>query len=165
MKRKLLTVLGLIALAVSLLVLTVGGAVRQHKGGPGGHPPFGPPNPEAMLSHMTEALSLTSDQVTQIKAIMTDEQSRTEQYRTKLADLDQQLHAATANGQFDEAKVRDIASQQAAAMTELIVERERGKARTYAVLTPDQQTKFDQMRPAGPPPGAGKMGFGPRPGW
>ena len=116
-----------------------------------------------MLARLAADLSLTDDQVEQLKTIMTDEQSRTEQYRTKLEDLHTQMQTATANGQFDEATVRSIATQQAAAMTELIVERERGKAKTYSVLTPDQRTKFDQLRPAGPhghPPDGG-FGFAP----
>jgi protein CpxP len=154
-------IVGSIALAAVAVVgsVTAGLAGAQghgHRGGPGG--PFGPPNPEMMLAHMTEALGLSTDQVAQIKAIMADEQSKTSENRTKMQDLDTQMREATANGQFDEAKVREIASQQAAVMTELIVERERGKSRTYAVLTPEQRTKFEQMRPQGPPPpGAGKF--------
>jgi Spy/CpxP family protein refolding chaperone len=162
MKIKLPAISAICGLVVVALALAVGAAARQGRGGPGGPPPFGPPSPERMLAHLTEDLDLTTDQVTQIKAIMTDEESRTEPYRTKLDDLNQQMQAATVNGQFDEVKVREIASQQAAAMTELIVERERGKSRTYAVLTADQRTKFDQMRPGpGGPPPAGKFGFAP----
>ena len=162
MKTKTFARVAVGALALVALVLTVGAAARQHRGGP---PPFGPgPNPEMMLSRMTEDLGLSSDQVTQIKAIMTDEEARTEPYRSALADLGEQMRTATAGGQFDEAKVREIAGKQAQALTELIVERERGKSRTYSVLTPDQRTKFEQLRPGpggpgGPP--AGKSGFGP----
>ena len=58
----------------------------------------------------------------------------------------QQLHEATANGKFDEAQVRTIAAQQAQTMSELIVAKERVKAKIYnEVLTPEQRSKADQM--------------------
>jgi len=151
-------VLAVIA-AVGLTVTAAVGGQGHGRGGPGG-PPFGPPDPARMISRLTEDLDLTTEQVDQVKAIFAEEESATEPYRTTLHDLDTQLHDATANGQFDETKVREIAGKQAAAMTELIVARERGKAKTYAVLTPEQRTKFEQLRPQGPPPGAGKHAFG-----
>jgi periplasmic protein CpxP/Spy len=159
MKRKILTVAGTAVLAVVVLALSVGAFARQGRhGGPGG-PPFGPPSPERMLAHMTEDLDLSTDQVTQIKAIMTDEESKVSPFREKMADLDEQMRTATANGQFDEAKVREIATQQAQVLTELIVERKRGESRTYAVLTAEQRQKFDEMRKAGPPPPPGAPGM------
>ena len=155
MKRKILTVAGMAVLAVVVLALSIGAFARQGRhgghGGPGG-PPFGPPSPERMLSRMTEDLDLSTDQVTQIKAIMTDEESKVSPYRAKMADLDEQMRTATADGQFDEAKVREIATQQAQVLTELIVERKRGESRTYAVLTTEQRQRFEELRKAGPPP-------------
>jgi Spy/CpxP family protein refolding chaperone len=53
---------------------------------------------------------------------------------------------ALPKGQFDEAKVRAIAKGQADIITELIVDKERMKSRIYAVLTPEQRTKVEQMR-------------------
>jgi Spy/CpxP family protein refolding chaperone len=155
MKIKTLAPLAAVAVVVTL-ALAAGAGARQGRGGP---PPFGPPSPERMLARLAEDLSLSDDQVAQIKTIMTDEQTKTESYRAKLGDLDEQMRTATANGQFDEAKVREIASQQAAVMVELTVERERGKSKTYSVLTPEQRTTFDSMRPPGPPPGGARMGF------
>lgn len=155
MKRKILSVTGVCALAVVLALAVVAGARQGRHGGP---PPFGPPSPERMLAHLTEELDLSADQVTQIKAIMTDEESKVAPYRTKMADLDEQMQAATAGGQFDEAKVREIAAQQAQVMTELIVEHKRGEARTYALLTAEQRQKFDELRKAGPPHPPGPHG-------
>lgn len=162
MKSKIFHVIAACGVLSAVLVLTVGAAARQHKGGPG----FGPPSPERMLARMAEDLDLTSDQVTQIKTIMTTQESKTEPYRTQLADLDAQMRAATANGQFDEAKVREIATQQSQIMVELTVERERGRSQTYSVLTADQRAKFEQMHkraggPPPPPPGGGRFGFAP----
>jgi Spy/CpxP family protein refolding chaperone len=159
MKRKILSIAGACVLSVIVLALSVGAVARQgHHGGP---PPFGPPSPERMLAHLTEDLDLSADQVTQIKAIMTDEESKVAPYRAKMDDLDEQMRTATADGQFDEAKVREIAAQQAQVLTELIVERKRGEAKTFAVLTTEQRQKFEELRKAGPPHPPGRGGFAP----
>jgi Spy/CpxP family protein refolding chaperone len=72
--------------------------------------------------------------------------------RAKMKPLVQKLKAgrdqlrALPKGQFDEAKVRVIAKEQANIITDLIVEKQRMKSRFYAVLTPEQRAKFEQMR-------------------
>ena len=71
--------------------------------------------------------------------------------RAKMKPLVQKLKAgrdqlrALSKGQFDEAKVRAIAKGQADIRTELIVEKQRMKSRLYAVLTPEQRAKVEQM--------------------
>lgn len=150
---------GAVALAAIGAVSLTGLAAGRDNRGPGG-----PPDPARMVAHMAEDLDLTADQVTEITAVMTDEQTKTADYRAKLGDLDTQMRAATANGHFDEAAVRSIAAQQAAIFTELTVERERGRSQIYNTLTTEQRTKFESMRPQGPPPGGfGKFGFPPPP--
>ncbi|MGD0887572.1 MAG: Spy/CpxP family protein refolding chaperone, partial [Thermodesulfovibrionales bacterium] len=72
--------------------------------------------------------------------------------RAKIKPLFQQLKAgrdqlrALPKGQFDEAKVRSIAKGQADTIADMIVAKERMKSRMYAVLTPEQRTKVEQMR-------------------
>jgi Spy/CpxP family protein refolding chaperone len=72
------------------------------------------------------------------------------------------MEAATANGQFDETKVREVASQQGQLHAEQIVEHERMKAKVFSLLTAEQRTKAEEMhkrgggehrRHGGPPPG------------
>jgi len=53
---------------------------------------------------------------------------------------------ALPKGQFDEAKVRAIAKGQSDTFADIIVAKERMKSRMYAVLTPEQRTKAEQMR-------------------
>lgn len=106
--------------------------------------PPGPP-PERVIAHMAEQLGLSDAQQAQIKEIITSEQSVIAPQQQKLADSHKQLRDATANGQFDEVQVRALATQQASAMIELIVSRERVKSKIYNVLTPDQRTKAKQM--------------------
>ncbi len=54
------------------------------------------------------------------------------------------LHALP-KGQFDETKVRAIAKGQADTIADMIVAKERMKSRLFAVLTPEQRTKVEQM--------------------
>ena len=150
MRRRL--ILASIAAALVLGALVIGAGARPfgRQGGPGFH--HGPPNPEMMISHMQKDLGLTDDQATKIRSIFESERTAAEPTMQQMRDIQDQIRAAGANGQFDEAKVRTLARQQADLMVEQIVGHERTRAAVYAVLTPDQRTKFDSMRPPGPPP-------------
>ena len=94
---------------------------------------------------MWKKLNLTDAQKKEMFSIRLEE-------RAKMKPLVQQLKAgrdqlrALPKGQFDEAKVRVIAKEQANIITDLIVEKQRMKSRFYAVLTPEQRAKFEQMR-------------------
>ena len=152
MRRRLS--LASIAAAIVIAAFVIGAGARPfgRQGGPGFRH-GGPPNPEMMISHMTQALGLSADQAAQIKSIFEAERTANEPNAQKMRDIGDQIRAAGANGQFDEATVRTLARQQADLMVEQIVSRERSRAAVYAVLTPEQRTKFDSMRPQGPPPG------------
>lgn len=154
-----------LAAASAVLAVSVMGSTalawRQGHGGPGGPHGGPPPDAAARVEHMAKFLDLTDDQKTQVKAIFDDEDAKTAAYRAQLDATAKAIHDATANGAFDEAKVRELAASQANAMTEVIVEHERSRARVYAVLTDEQRAKAPE-----PPPGFGP-GFGPggpRPG-
>ena len=55
------------------------------------------------------------------------------------------MRTATAGGQFNEEQVRSLAANQAQTITELLVAKERVKAKVYAVLTPEQRKQADTM--------------------
>jgi Spy/CpxP family protein refolding chaperone len=94
--------------------------------------------------HLWKKLNLTDAQKKEMFSMRLEE-------RAKMKPLVQQLKAgrdqlrALPKGQFDEAKVRAIAKGQADIITELIVEKQRMKSRVYAVLTPEQRAKVEQM--------------------
>ena len=55
--------------------------------------------------------------------------------------------AATANGTYDEAKVRTVANNQAQVIAQLLMEKEKIISNVYQnVLTPDQRVKADALR-------------------
>ena len=101
-------------------------------------------------------LDLTEAQQAEIKAFMDAGRTTLETLMTKLDAERRQLDEATKGGQFDEAQVRSLAAQQAQTFTELIVEHKRVEARLYSLLTPEQRTRFEQLRgrrqPPPPPP-------------
>jgi Spy/CpxP family protein refolding chaperone len=97
-----------------------------------------------MLQRMTRELNLTEAQQAQIKSILQTQ-------RAKIKPLTQQLHqneqarSAVITGSFDETQARAFAGKQTQIMSDLIVEKERTKSEIYAVLTPDQRSKAQQL--------------------
>jgi Spy/CpxP family protein refolding chaperone len=99
-----------------------------------------------IVNRITRQLDLTDAQQTQVKSILEAERARVGPLLAEAARNRQQLHESTASGKFDEAQVRSLAARQAQTMTEMMVEKERVKARIYnEVLTAEQRTKADQL--------------------
>src|SRR5262245_45090645 len=153
MRNRILTFGGIAALVIGLAVFAVGHAIpgihAQDRGE--GLPRKHFPGPE-MIEHLTRALNLTDAQQTQVKAIFESARASVEPLDAKMDEVHKQLEAATANGQFDEAQVRALANQQAQIMADTIVEHERAKSKIYAILTPEQRAKADEMHKHGGPP-------------
>ena len=128
----------MISLATMLLGSTVSAVVRHGRT----HRPI----IDRIVSRMTRHLDLNDAQQTQVKSILEAERSKVTPLLAEAASNRQQLHESTAGGRFDEAQVRSLAAQQAQTMSEIIVEKERVKARIYTeVLTAEQRTRADQL--------------------
>ena len=97
-----------------------------------------------MLKHMTRQLNLTEAQQTQIKGIMADEKTKIKPLMQQLRQ-NQQAEDANINGTFDENQARAFAGKQAQLTADLIVEKERMRSQVYAVLTPEQRQKAQQL--------------------
>jgi protein CpxP len=97
-----------------------------------------------MLKHMAKELNLTDAQQTQIKGIMADEKSRMMPLMQQLRQ-NKQAENANINGTFNETQARAFASKQAQIMTDLMVEKQRTRSQVYAVLTPEQRQKAQQL--------------------
>jgi len=63
----------------------------------------------------------------------------------QMAQSHRQLRQLVMSGSFDEAKVRELASQQTQPMTELTVQRACIASELYQVLTPEQKTKLTDL--------------------
>jgi protein CpxP len=136
MKKKILVLAGIAALLIGATVF----ALAQHQGEKmRGH------GPGDMVEHMSRELNLTDAQKAQVKTLIEAQHATEEQRHTKLDDLRKQIDAATANGQFDENTVRNLASQQSQLMTDQMVDHLRLHSQIYGLLTAEQKTKADQM--------------------
>lgn len=160
MKRKVLAFAGIAALVIGATVF----ALAQHPGGEKmkmrGH------GPGDMIEHISRELNLTDAQKAQVKALLDAQQATEKDRHAKLEEIHKQIEAATANGQFDENTVRNLASQQAQLMADQMVDHLRLHAQMYGLLTAEQKAKADQMmkRHGGPGRGPGGPGHhGPPP--
>lgn len=97
-----------------------------------------------MLQHMTKELNLTTDQQTQIKSIMQAKKSKVQPLMQQMRQ-NRQAESANITGNFDENQARAFANKQSQIMSDLIVEQERSKSQIYAVLTPEQRQKAQQL--------------------
>ena len=163
MRKRMLVIGGIAALIIGATVFGVAQSglkfnhFQERREGQGEGKRRGP-GPE-MMEHMARALGLSEDQKTQIKALMESIGPAEEARHQKMEEIHQQLEAATANGQFDEAKVRDLANQQAQLQADAIVEHERMKSKVFALLTAEQRVKAEEMHKRG---GGHRRHGGPR---
>jgi Spy/CpxP family protein refolding chaperone len=103
-----------------------------------------------MLGFYADYLDLTDTQQAQMKDILAKEKPTIRPLMQQLAQGRQQMRQLEQAG-FEEAKVRGVATQQAQAMTELMVQKARIKSELVALLTPDQKdkmAKFEARRQA-----------------
>ena len=99
------------------------------------------------LSRQTQSgMPVTDAQQQQIKAIMEAEKPKMQPLMEQLRQERQQMNTLTESGAFDEAAVRAAAGKQAQTETDLAVERARVKSQIFAVLTPEQRTKAQEMK-------------------
>jgi periplasmic protein CpxP/Spy len=159
MKKKILILAAIAALLVGATVF----ALAQH---PGMGEKMRGHGPGDMVEHISRELNLTDAQKDQVKALLEAQRATEEERHTKLDDLRKQIDAATANGQFDENTVRNLANQQSQLMTDQMVDHLRLHSKIYSLLTAEQKTKADQMMKmhGGPEHGPGGPGHhGPPP--
>lgn len=97
-----------------------------------------------MLKHMAKQLNLTEAQQTQIKGIMASEKTKIQPLMQQLRQNEQEQNA-NINGSFNENQARTFAGKQTQIMSDLIVERQRMRSEVYAVLTPEQRQKAQQL--------------------
>ena len=133
-----------IVIGLAALLLVVGAAaVGQSLSGKGRHRgDF----LNRRIAHLTRALDLTDAQQQQVKSLVDAQRPALKGLMQQMASQRAQMLAATQNGQFDPARVQAIANQQGQTLANLIVARQELQSKIYALLTPDQQAKFNQMQ-------------------
>jgi len=130
-----------IALAV---VLAIGLGVTLARAGAMHHGQYGHRH---MMRWLTHELDLTNSQQAQIKSMIDAEKPTIRPLVQQIADGQKQMLAATANGAYDDTKVRAVANNQAQVIAQLLVEKEKLISDVYQkVLTPEQRVKADALR-------------------
>lgn len=99
---------------------------------------------EHMVHFFTEKLNLTDAQQQQAHAILQKEMPTVKPLMRRSRQMEQQLHKY-AEGSYDEAMVRTLATQKAQVELELSVQRTRIHNELYQLLTPDQQSKLKEL--------------------
>jgi Spy/CpxP family protein refolding chaperone len=97
-----------------------------------------------MLNRMSKQLGLSEAQQTQIKSIMADGKTRMKPLIEQLRQ-NRQAESANSNGTFNENQARAFATKQTNIMADLMVEKQRTRSQIFAVLTPEQRQKAQQL--------------------
>ncbi len=136
-----------ISLALSLVLFAAGGLVLARAQGPGRGMGHGPGFGHGMFGLMGRSLNLSDTQRSQIKTLHEQQRTALEPLMKQIAQIRKDMLTATANGNFDQAKVTQLANQQAQIEAQLTVAREQLMSKIYnTVLTSEQKAQVDQMR-------------------
>lgn len=123
--------------------------------------PLAHPFARRVFARVASELKLTDAQQTEIKRLVREELAASRPLFEKLRENRRQLREAGGDGQFDEARVRAVAAEQGQTLSELIIAKERAKAKVFNVLTPEQRVRAVELlerfeaRRGGPMPFAG----------
>ena len=109
--------------------------------GPGGRGPMG-----QMLMHGLGQLNLTDAQKEQIKAAMESHKDEFKAIADRMIASREALGDTVTAGGFDEAAIRAKAAEVAAVEADAAVLRAKVHAQVFALLTPEQQARANQLR-------------------
>jgi Spy/CpxP family protein refolding chaperone len=99
------------------------------------------------MGYVAHELNLSNGQRQQVRSLWQAERPAVSGLIQEFAAESKEMDRATANGNFDESKVQEIASRQGATLSKLLVEKEHFTTKVYvSVLNPDQRIKADKMQ-------------------
>ena len=144
-----------VLIAAGIVAAVAGGAVALAQapapGGPGVHGPGrggrGGPGADVGL----RGVDLTDAQRDQVRAIHESHRSEFDAARTKLRDAHRAFAEATGAATIDEAAIRARSAEVAAAMADEAILGAKVRAEVFAILTPEQQQKANEVRSSRPP--------------
>lgn len=144
--------IGIVTFAIGILAVGLVGFIfaknggnegfGKHRGGFGGE---GFP-PAFLVEKIAQELGLNEDQKTQAKAVIDASKERIRPLFESMKQNREIIKDLGTDGNFDEAKVNEIANQQSETMKQLFIEKEKTKAQLFAILTPDQREKAKTMQ-------------------
>jgi Spy/CpxP family protein refolding chaperone len=145
--RRIVRWTAILATAGAVAALGVAQAGGGH--GPGsygfGGPGFGMMGMGPMRGLVAD-LDLTDDQRHQLRTIVRNGWEQSAAQRARLDELRRQIESTVRANGFNEAEVRALVDSGTPVMADLIVDMVRGMSEMRAVLTPEQQQRFDAWR-------------------
>ena len=142
MNKKIgLLIVGLATLAIG----TIFAFAHNHAGFGGQRSGFGGFARPFMLERIAAELGLSDEQKAQANQILEESKTRVEPLMNTMKEGRAQVKDLGTDGNFDEARVNEIAKSQAETMKQLFIEKERTKAQLFAILTPEQREKAKQI--------------------
>jgi Spy/CpxP family protein refolding chaperone len=107
-----------------------------------------------VFAPITNQLNLTNEQKFRIVSIVTGTIFQADPLMNQLDDLDDQINEVTLAYPVDENRIRQLSTQQAEVMGQIIAMKARARARMYQLLTPPQKALVsDQLRTKAPAEG------------
>jgi periplasmic protein CpxP/Spy len=98
------------------------------------------------MHKMTKQLDLSEDQQQQLKALHEQDKPRMEAQHEALRKNHEKMHELITSGGYTEDKASQLAEQQGTITAELARLRAAHMAKLYALLTPEQQKEFSDMK-------------------
>jgi Spy/CpxP family protein refolding chaperone len=99
--------------------------------------------PDYISEHLAKELSLTPDQQTKVRAIFADTHQRAQALEPKMREEREALKTAVKAG--NDREIDQILQQNAQLNADFQAMHVKAMAKVYALLTPDQKVKFDQL--------------------
>jgi len=96
-----------------------------------------------MVRQLTNELNLTTDQQSQVRNIFAEAHKSQQALEPKIREEHLALKSAVKSG--NDAEIDRILQSNSQLNTQLQAAHIKAMAKVYKILTPDQQTKFDQM--------------------
>lgn len=101
---------------------------------------------EVQQQKMAVILDLSEEQQQQLQSLRTQHQQQQQALRTEMQTSRNQLREVARADDADEAGIRAAVQAQAELKTRMMVEGAKHRQQIAAVLTPEQQQKFEQLR-------------------
>ena len=95
---------------------------------------------------MIKKLDLSDEQHKQVKTVFEENKSQREEQHQALRENRKQMHELIASGGYSDAKAKVLADKQGKLMAEMARQKAAEMAKVHALLTPEQQKKFAEMK-------------------
>ncbi len=143
-RKSILVALAATALLVPTVILAAGQFGRRGMGFDMGAGPFA--TGAGNILRLAGKLGLSTDQITQIKAILSTARTANQPTRDQIKTNRQAFNAAYDPAHFDATAVNAYVAQQTPLVQQLAVNGFQTRAKVLAVLTPAQLTQLKQLR-------------------